>query len=69
MKTERKERKPGLQALAARGCAGLRRAAARFFREAIPMPRWLGRALQNCKLHFSNTKVKRLRVNFSLPGA
>ncbi|MBB2928942.1 hypothetical protein [Paraburkholderia silvatlantica] len=63
MKTEHE---PGLQALAARGCAGLRRAAARFFREAIPMPRLLGRASQNCKLHFSNPKVKRLRVNFSL---
>ncbi|WP_406951724.1 hypothetical protein [Paraburkholderia guartelaensis] len=55
--------KPGLQALAARG---LRRAAARLFRAAIPMPRLLGWALQNCKVHFSNTKVKRLRVNFSL---
>ncbi|MEM5398967.1 MULTISPECIES: hypothetical protein [Paraburkholderia] len=61
------EHNPGLQALAARVCAGLRRAAARLFREAIPMPRLLGRALlQICKLHFSNTKVKRLRVNFSL---
>ncbi|WP_233884520.1 hypothetical protein [Paraburkholderia flagellata] len=66
MKTERKERKPGLQALAARSCAEFRRAAERLFREAIPMPRPLGRASQNCKLHFSNTKVKRLHVNFSL---
>ncbi|WP_322031141.1 hypothetical protein [Paraburkholderia sp. J76] len=69
MKTERKERKPGLQALAARHGAGFRRAAQRLLGAAIPMPWWLGRAGQNCKLHFPNAKVKRLRVNFSLRGA
>ncbi|WP_395063730.1 hypothetical protein [Paraburkholderia silvatlantica] len=47
----------------AQGFVAQRRAS---FREAIPMPRLLGRASQNCKLHFSNPKVKRLRVNFSL---